>query len=81
MITANVLDAKNNLSGFLRMLETGQEECIVIARHGKPVARLVPLEERKPRGLLGIARGEVLYNDGWDSDEFNAEIAAMLGAE
>ena len=81
MITANVLEAKNNLSGFLRMLETGQEDCIVIARHGKPVARLVPLEERKPRRLLGIAKGEMLYGEDWDSDEFNAEIAAMLGVE
>ena len=79
MITANVLEAKNNLSGYLRLLETGEEDSIIIARHGKPVARLVLIEEEKPRRLVGIAGGEDLYGENWDSDEFNAEIAAMFG--
>ncbi len=33
-------EAKNTLSALLDLVETGEE--IVITRHGKPVARLVP---------------------------------------
>lgn len=35
--------------------ETGEE--IVITKHGKPVSRLVPVEERKP--LLGMFKDQI----------------------
>ena len=79
MLQANVLEAKNGLSGFVRMLESGQEDCIVIARHGKPVARLVRYEEPCPSKRIGVARGRALFADGWDSPQVNAEVAALFG--
>ena len=79
MLQANVLEAKNGLSGFVRMLESGQENCIVIARHGKPVAKLVRYEEPSATKRIGIARGRALCADGWDSPEVNAEVAALFG--
>ena len=57
----NVHDAKTNLSKLLAKVEAGEE--VVIARHGKPVARLVPAEDAKPerkpgRGTFGSMKGE-----------------------
>ena len=41
----NMLDAKTNLSSLVKLLETGEEEAIVIARAGKPEAKLVGYDE------------------------------------
>ena len=55
--TVNVHDAKTHLSKLLEDVEAGDE--IIIARRGKPVARMVRYErkERRPRwarrSLLG----------------------------
>ncbi|WP_251230814.1 type II toxin-antitoxin system Phd/YefM family antitoxin [Adlercreutzia aquisgranensis] len=81
MFTANVLEAKNGLSGLLRLLESGQEDCIIIARHNKPVAKLMPFVEKTVSRRIGAASGQSLYVQDWDSDESNAEVAALFGAE
>lgn len=55
MSTINVYEAKTHLSQLLDRALAGEE--IVIARAGKPLVRLVPVESgaRQP----GIARGRV----------------------
>jgi prevent-host-death family protein len=35
-------------------------QVIIITKRGKPVARLVPLEEEKPRNLYGFFAGHVV---------------------
>ena len=37
----NILEAKTNLSNLVRLIETGKEERIIIARYGKPVVKMV----------------------------------------
>ena len=55
-IIMNVHEAKTH---FLRLLERAhQGEEIVVAKAGKPYAKLVPLDERKER-IPGIAKGRV----------------------
>lgn len=49
----NVHEAKTHLSALLERAERGEE--VVIARAGKPVARLVPIKRQPVR--LGIDRG------------------------
>ncbi len=44
MNTIGVFDAKNRLTALIDDVERGGEE-VVITRRGKPVARLVPVEE------------------------------------
>ena len=54
MVTVNVHEAKSNLSRLLKRVEAGEE--VVIARNGKPVARLAPFKKpgkRKPGALKG----------------------------
>lgn len=52
----NVHQAKTQLSRLLKRAHEGEE--IVLAKAGKPYARLVPLEEGKPRES-GIVEGRV----------------------
>ena len=56
MTTVNIQEAKTHLSRLLERVVAGEE--VVIARAGKPVARLVPIEpeeRRKP----GLAKGRI----------------------
>lgn len=46
MITAPVNEAKTKLTELLRAVEAGER--VVITRHGKPVAELVPPTEKPP---------------------------------
>lgn len=57
MKKVNVHEAKTRLSELLKKVEAGEE--IVIARSGKPVARLVPASIVTTRRLLGTAKGLV----------------------
>ncbi|MBX4420854.1 type II toxin-antitoxin system Phd/YefM family antitoxin, partial [Mycobacterium tuberculosis] len=41
MVTVNMHEAKTRLSSLVEGLETGRDNEIVLARNGKPVARLV----------------------------------------
>ncbi len=70
----NMHDAKTRLSKLVKRVEAGEE--IIIARNGEPVAKLVPYTESPIR--LGTARGHMWVSDDWDSDETNAEIAALF---
>lgn len=49
----NVQEAKTHLSGLLARMESGED--IVIARGGRPIARLVPVEPPAPRQLGFLA--------------------------
>ena len=42
MMQVNILEAKTELSKLIRLLETGKEESVIIARYGKPVVKLTP---------------------------------------
>lgn len=54
MTQVNIHEAKTHLSRLLRRVSTGEE--VVIARAGRPIARLLPVEPRKKR-ILGQDEG------------------------
>ena len=55
--TVNMLEAKTQLSRLVEAIELGEERDVVIARNGRPVARLTSLEpQRRPR-QQGVAKG------------------------
>ena len=70
----NIHDAKTNLSRLVAAAEAGEE--VVIARAGRPVARLVPYAEEAPR-TPGRLRVEIAE----DFDELPEEIAAAYRGE
>ena len=66
MQTVNIHEAKTQFSRFVDQAEAGEE--IVIARAGKPVARLVELETltSKPR-KLGLGKKIFTFPEQFDS--------------
>lgn len=64
MLTVNMHEAKSRLSELVRKAEAG--EVVILARGGKPVARLVtvaPMPERR----LGLLQEYLSQQpDGWD---------------
>ena len=60
----NVYAAKTQLSRLLDRAAKGEE--IVITRHGRPVAKLVPAEARRPR-KLGLLRGRIRVAKDFDA--------------
>jgi prevent-host-death family protein len=71
----NMLDAKNSLSRLVAAAERGEE--VVLARDGKPVARLLRYQAPKVKPP-GAWRGKVKISPDWDSPETNAEIATLF---
>ena len=76
MTIVNMLEAKSNLSKLVEAVESGAEKEVVIARNGRPAAKLVPVTQGDKRALLGIAKG--LFEVPDDIDELNDEIAKMF---
>jgi prevent-host-death family protein len=54
MTQVNIHQAKTHLSRLLAQVASGEE--VVIAKAGRPIARLVPVE-RRPRRILGQDKG------------------------
>lgn len=64
MTTVNIHEAKTHLSRLLARVIEGEE--IVIAKSGRPVARLVPVESRSRERVLGQDRGLFEVPDDFD---------------
>ena len=70
-------EAKTNLSQLVERAEAGED--IVIARNGKPVARLVPVAQMNSlASVYGALRGQIHMAD--DFDELPDDIAEAFGA-
>ncbi len=65
METINVHAAKTQLSRLLDAAAAGEE--VVIAKAGKPVARLVPIGRAKLRRRLGTLAGQFQVPDDFDA--------------
>lgn len=63
----NIHEAKTHLSRLVEQAAAGKE--IIIAKAGKPKARLVPLESKQPVRRLGLAKGKI-----WIAEDFNAPL-------
>lgn len=79
MRQVNIHEAKTHLSRLAD--EAGAGETIILAKAGKPVAKLVPLEEPQPRKKerrkLGFLNGKFNVPDDFDT-MFQDEIIAMF---
>ncbi len=80
MHTVNMLQAKFSLSRLVEAIERGQESEIVIARNGRPVARLVPLNQSTDvKARLGVAKGKFEVPDS--IDELNETVSTLFLGE
>ena len=72
MTQVNIFDAKTNLSQLIKLLETKQEDEIIIARNGNPIAKLIYYE--KPTKRTGISKGKYKSMTQEEFDSVNKEI-------
>ncbi|HEX6144005.1 MAG TPA: type II toxin-antitoxin system Phd/YefM family antitoxin [Geminicoccaceae bacterium] len=63
MTTVTIHAAKTHLSRLIERVEAGEE--VVIARRNKPVVKLVPFDQPKPKRQFGSMKGKV-----WVGSEF-----------
>ncbi len=77
MSIVNIHEAKTHLSRLLDRVAAGEE--IVIARAGRPVARLVPLAEPVGDRPLGLWAGQVKLAP--DFDDLPEDVAAAFRGE
>ena len=76
MNAINMLEARSTLSRLVEAVESGRETEIVIARHGRPVARLVAMDAPIAPARLGVAKGLFVVPDNIDLHQ--AEVAALF---
>ena len=76
MPVVNVHEAKTQLSRLLAQVEAGEE--VVIARNGKPVARLVSVQRRGKR-QFGSMKGRIRLDDSFFDPLPEEELAAWEG--
>lgn len=82
MRQVNIHEAKTHLSRLAD--EAGAGETIILAKAGKPVARLVPLEDPAPKTKesrkLGFLKGKLNVPEDFDT-MFQDEIIKMFEGE
>jgi prevent-host-death family protein len=72
--TVNIFEAKTNLSKLLERVENGED--VIIARSGKPIARLTRLEPVKKPIVFGLLKGKLHV-----ADDFDAPLPADVQAD
>ncbi len=69
MHTVNIYQAKTQLSKLVDQAAAGEE--VIIARNGKPVARLTALLHKKEKRTINFG---ALKGKGWIADDFDAPL-------
>ena len=77
MKTVNIHEAKTHLSRLIEDVATGEE--VIIARNGKPVARLLPIMPRSRPRRPGQWRGQVRIGSDFDAP-LPPDVSAGFGA-
>ena len=73
--TVNIHEAKTHLSRLIAQAANGEE--VVIARAGKPVVRLTPIEPAPRKSRIGFMEGQFTVPDDFDT-MFQNEIEEMF---
>ena len=74
VMNVSVHGAKTQLSKLLDLVQDGEQ--VVIERHGRPVAQLVPVRRRKV-SALGAMAGQFRMAEGWERALTDEEAEAF----
>jgi len=77
MSTVNIHAAKTHFSRLIEEVAEGEE--VVIAKAGRPVARLVAFEKSRGKRKLGILKGRLHVPDDFDAPLPDEVTAAFEG--
>lgn len=76
MPSVDMLQAKSSLSRLVEAIEQGREREIIIARNGRPAAKLVAVDSVSAGKRIGIAKGKFEVPDSIDTH--NEEVARLF---
>ncbi len=79
MQPVNMLQAKSSLSRLVEAIEQGREQEIIIARNGRPAAKLVAVGARPKGQRIGVARGKFEVPASMDGSD--ADVWRLFGGE
>ena len=65
MTTVNIHKAKTHLSRLVDEVSAGKE--LIIAKAGRPVAKLVPISPARPARKFGILKGKIKIGRDFDA--------------
>ena len=71
MSIVNIHEAKTHLSKLLEQVAEGKE--VIIAKAGRPVARLIPVADESAKPVLGTERGRFTI-----PEDFNAPLPKKI---
>jgi prevent-host-death family protein len=77
MKTVNIHAAKTHLSRLVEDVAAGEE--VIIAKHGKPMVRLVPLDAAAKKRVLGRLAGKIRIPDDFDDPLPDDMLKSFLG--
>ena len=77
MSTINIYEAKTTLSKLVERAAAGED--VIIARRGKPVARLTQLEPAKRKIRFGILKGKIKVAKDFDAPLPDEVLAQFEG--
>ncbi|MFQ5688518.1 MAG: type II toxin-antitoxin system Phd/YefM family antitoxin [Candidatus Scalindua sp.] len=66
MSQVNVHQAKTHLSRLIDEIANGTEKEIVIAKAGKPKAKLVPFDDKPVKRLRGLMKGKIKISKNFE---------------
>lgn len=77
MITVNIHEAKTQLSKLVELASKG--ESFIIAKAGKPMVKVVPIEAKKKLKRIGFLKGKIKLPA--DFDRMDKEIERLFYGE
>lgn len=78
MRTVNIHEAKTQLSRLVELAAAG--ESFIIAKAGKPLVKVVPLEAPAAKNPVGFMKGQIKVPDDFDT-MFQDEIVRLFEGE
>jgi antitoxin (DNA-binding transcriptional repressor) of toxin-antitoxin stability system len=79
MQSINMLQAKTSLSRLVDRIERGLDKEIIIARNGRPAARLVPIQNTVDASQrIGLLKGKFKAPSLETLDKHNEKVASLF---
>lgn len=76
MLQVNILEAKTDFSRLIKLIESGKEDNIIIARYGKPIVKMSIYNDSPISNRIGIAKGK--FEVPADLDKDNNELEELF---
>ena len=74
----NVADAKEQFADLVGQIERKEQKEIFLTHNGKPIVKMIPVEEIPAKKRVGVAKGK--FKVPAEFDEWDKDVAAMFGA-